>query len=168
MNHSLAPIAFVLLFASCVSRYAALEARQNPRLNEPPTSAELESAEYGIPPVGDHAHAIATTFGPTLRDPESARYQLGEPERSWLPRYHFDVDRVAPYKSGHVFGWTIRFTVNAKNAFGGYAGAQAYEAFFQEGRLRAILQRSPYPDIFGFACWHAIAFPSSPFGSQRR
>jgi hypothetical protein len=164
MKRALAPIAFALLLASCVSRYAALEARQNPRLNEPPSSAELEAAEYGIPPAGDCAQAIETTFSPTLRDPESARYQFAEPERSWLPRYHFDIDRVAPYKSGHVFGWTIRFTVNAKNGFGGYAGAQSYEAFFQEGKLRAILQRSRYPDIFGFSCWDAIAFPASSSG----
>lgn len=147
----------MLLLTSCASHLDALRARQNPTLNAPPSAQELETASYGDPPRGGYERAIQTTFAPLLLDARSARYHFGEPEPAWLPRYHFDPPQPPPYQSGHVFGWRVHFTVNARNAFGGYAGDQLYEAFFQNGRLRAVLVQHMAPDIFGYDHWSVLA-----------
>lgn len=157
MKHLAIAIAMLIL-TSCASPYAALRARQNPTLNAPPTTSALEAADYGTPPSGDYQRAIESTFAPALLDPYSAVFSFGEPERAWLPRYHFDPKGPPPYQSGHVFGWRVHFTVNARNAFGGYTGNELYEAFFQNGRIRAVLVQHTAPDIFGYDQWFVLAY----------
>lgn len=148
-------VVVALLSASCASPFRT--AVQQQQLNAPPSASELESADFGPAPAGELDAAIAHTFGPVLLDPASALYSFGEPEHAWLPSYHFRA-RGAPMEPGHVYGWRVRFEVNARNAFGGYAGAQPYEAFFRGGELAAVLQQDPRPDVFGFTSWSAVAY----------
>lgn len=127
-------------------------------LNEPPSAENLAAADYGSAPSEDREAQVRTAMAELLKDPDSAKYRFTAPEKSWLPRYHFDehVDGQ-PYQHGSVFGWTMRFGVNAKNGFGGYGGEKAYEAFFKDGHLTGILERGKYKDIFGFPTWDLVA-----------
>lgn len=159
MKHLAIAITMILL-TGCTSSMSALRARQNPTLNAPPSASTLDSADYGVAPSGDYQREIERAMAQILLDPYSAVFSFNEPERAWLPRYHFDPKGPPPYQSGHVFGWRVHFTVNARNAFGGYAGHELYEAFFQEGQLRAVLQQNRAPDIFGYDQWFVLAYPA--------
>ncbi len=133
-------------------------------LNKPPSPQKLAAAEYGLGPLAGYEAQIRKVVETLLKDPESARYRFGAPEKGWLPRYHFD-HRVPgqPHRHGHVLGWKVHFAVNAKNSYGGYAGESRYEAFFQDGQLRGILQPGKYKDIFGYPMWNLVAdVPAAP------
>ncbi|MCI0587023.1 MAG: hypothetical protein L0323_09310 [Planctomycetes bacterium] len=57
---------------------------------------------------------VEKTIRDTLRDPEGARFE-------WEP--------VRRTTDG---GWMVTFSVNAKNGFGGYAGRQRFQAWFDK------------------------------------
>lgn len=144
--------ALALLLIGCATPH-----RGGPRnLNAPPAPHELEAADYGAPPPAAHAAQIREALARTLLDPESARFTFYAPKRGWAHQYVIDGPQADPYKAGHAFGWIVSFNVNARNAFGGYTGAHRYDAFFQDGQIRAILRPSDYPDVFGFACWDSV------------
>lgn len=144
-------IALALLLASCATPHRG----GPPELNAPPAVHELEAAEYGAPPLPEHEATIRAAIARTLLDPESARFAFAEPEPGWAHQYVIDGP-PGPYQPGHAFGWRVAVEVNARNAFGGYTGAQRYDAFFQDGQIRAILRPADYLDVFGFARWDAV------------
>ncbi len=57
-----------------------------------------------------------------LKDPESARYRFGEPQRAYVNN--------GLLRGGNVVwqGYVIYFFVNAKNSYGGYTGEQPWFA----------------------------------------
>ena len=153
-------LAALLACSSCAgtSTRQAIAVGPTSSLNAPPGDAELASADFGPSPKAEHEDQIRSAMETLLKDPESARYRFDAPAHAWLPRYHFDA-RVPgqPHQHGYVFGWTVSFAVNAKNSYGGYTGEQSYEAFFQGGEIRGILQRSRHKDIFGYPAWDLVA-----------
>ncbi len=132
-------------------------------LNEPPSAETLAAADFGVPPADDYEAQVRAAVTETLRDPESARYRFMPPERGWLPRYHFDA-RVPgqPHKHGQVFGWLVPFGVNSKNGYGGYAGEEAHVAYFESGKLRAILRPGKHKDVFGYPTWNLVQLMQRP------
>lgn len=97
-----------------------------------PTAAELEQADYGSPITQEDAEAQATAWlQSVLRDPESLRVSWDPLLKGW--RNHFGET---------YFGYRLPATVNAKNGFGGYSGAEPYEFMFFNGRLAHVWKPS--------------------------
>ena len=69
-----------------------------------------------------------------LKDPESARISIGSPYLSSCRRGVY----------GTFHGWAVPVTVNAKNSFGAYTGAQTSYAWFAGGYL---VRGSDDPDL---------------------
>ncbi len=153
-------IALVLL-AACASGPSTAPKSS---LFAPPTGAQLAAAEFGPPPSPNHQDQVRPLMDGILKDPESARYRFGTPQRGWFPRHLFDTKvHGEPHKHGHVFGWVVDFGVNEKNSYGGYAGEQAYSAFFVDGQLRGILQPLAHKDLFGYPIWGELfVAPAGP------
>ena len=132
-------------------------------LNQPPSAEVLAAANFGPAPMEDSEAQVRATMARLLKDPESARYRFTPAEKGWLPRYLFDKQVPGqPFQLGNVFGWIVRFGVNAKNGFGGYGGETVYEAYFENGQLRGLLERSKYKDTFGYPCWDLLASTRAP------
>lgn len=60
-----------------------------------------------------------------MRDPESARFTHG----------HFRRGYWQEFLGGRHWGYIGCGTVNAKNGFGGYAGASAFVSVYHKGRV---------------------------------
>jgi len=116
--------ATLTLAAGCKSPWA----QSPPDLPPPPTPEELAAADIGDPPDYDEAVAVAEAWlGYQLLDPGSAQVTwTGGIERGWFR------DR------GNQVAWQIEALVNAKNAAGGYAGAEPWRFFIRHGDLFAI------------------------------
>jgi hypothetical protein len=82
----------------------------------------MQKANYGTPP-SDYEARITGFMQQRLKDPESARYQFGHPQKGWCK------DGLIYGGKSH-FGWIIPVRVNAKNSFGGYTGFQSYFFLF--------------------------------------
>lgn len=128
-----APVLLVALLvaAGCAARTATLTREQLARapIGPPPTQYETRVRDY---------------FARHLRDPGSAIYSLSPPVRGW------EDDRVV---------WAVCGTVNARNAFGWYAGPRPFVAFFEGDALRGMIDRYRTTDSpFVRACeaWHAL------------
>ncbi len=109
----------ILLFAGCTTV---------------PTANQLAAADYGMPIDQDRAELIASTWlDYHLRDPDSAIVDWTEAQRGWM-----NTSPVLPGIGRNVFGYRLDATVNAKNAFGGYAGAKPYVFIFQDESLTHV------------------------------
>jgi len=92
-----------------------------------PTPAEISAApREPMPNRYALEEQLKGYWRSVLADPESARFEFAEPEPWYSNRFGDQT----------VYGWKIRYSVNGKNAFGGYAGAQMHVAFYYQGRLR--------------------------------
>ncbi len=87
----------------------------------PPTPADWSAARAAPKPTSEDAaqKAVVTYFSGVLKDPDSARYQF-------MPA----VNGIARMGSLTMKGWFMCGTINAKNSFGGYTGAQPFLAYF--------------------------------------
>lgn len=83
-----------------------------------PTPDQINLAYYGPPPT-DPEGAVFKYFEERLIDPESARIKCSNPRKGWV--------NLAGKLS---YGWVCICSVNAKNRFGGYAGAKEYRYLF--------------------------------------
>ena len=92
----------------------------------PLSGAEIRGADYGLPISQGEAEALATAWlGEVLRDPESMRATWGPVREGWQRGPAGDV----------FFGYRMEARINAKNAYGGYTGAQSYLFLFRDGAL---------------------------------
>lgn len=87
-----------------------------------------QNADYGITPTNIREQ-VTTHFSQILKDPDSAKYNIGKPRKTYV-------------NQGLIYGGTVAFTaymvpveVNAKNSFGGYVGFKPYMTFFKNGVL---------------------------------
>jgi hypothetical protein len=96
---------FTVFLAACASK---------------PTKAELESASYGTYPTGYEA-AIRQHMSRTLKDPDSARYQILNPPKAYFHR--------------GMAGYFVCANINAKNSFGAYVGNRMGYFIFREGSI---------------------------------
>jgi len=86
------------------------------------------SLSYGYPP--DHPdEAIRSYFETILKDPESAHYTIAAPYRGYCKQ------GWARGRGLDWIGWAMNVTVNARNSFGGYTGAQPYTVMFNGGMV---------------------------------
>lgn len=158
MKKSIAAVASFafLFFTGCASRLALRPtASEHASVSDRPSNAsELAFVEYGIAPDGTHEGEIRSAMKTLLKDPESTPFRFTAPERGWFPRYVFEEDvPVKSRREEREFGWKVHFFVSAMNGDGAYTPEKPYEAFFQGGRLRGILQKLKVTDAQGNPTW---------------
>ena len=113
MNRTLQFLVAVALLALALSSSA-----QNP--SPPPPNAV-----YGAYP-GNYQEIVTAWLNASLVDPNSVKIKwLGEPRPGELT--------VA--KNQKVSGFLVDFTVNARNVFGAYTGAQKHTALIRDGQV---------------------------------
>lgn len=95
-----------------------------------PNSSEINSANYGVLP-NNYQDVIKSEMGKRLKDPNSAEYDFSQPYKAWC-------------KSGFTtfYGWLAPFSLNAKNSYGGYTGAQTFVYLINDKSVRDFT--SPY------------------------
>ena len=88
----------------------------------PPTTEEIAQAKAAAKPSSQAAAPLAAMryFGPTLKDPEAARYTF-EPITNAVGV--FDAGFGSTF---HSPGWFMCGTINGKNSYGGYVGAERF------------------------------------------
>ena len=117
-NHLLA-VPLALFLASCATA---------------PSRQELATADYGTVPT-NYEQIIKEHCGRFLKDPYSAQYQFSKPEAGWLAN--------SPLTGGErAFGYVVHVTLNAKNSFGGYVGAEEYRFLIHNGVVVMSQKRS--------------------------
>ena len=90
-----------------------------------PKPEQLQRADFGPKPLqGSVLPLVKAYMSQRLFDPSSAVYQCGEPLKAWVNWY-----------GSLYFGYVIRCSINAKNRFGGYAGAQQNVFMISDGRV---------------------------------
>ncbi len=102
--------------------------------NVPPEQLPADY-DFGKPPSG-YEPQVEAYFDTILRDPKSARYEYANGFVQ-VVCHTFEL-RGTPRRIKHA-GWGRVFTVNAKNAYGGYVGAEEYIALFEGDTLWKVL-----------------------------
>lgn len=98
----------------------------------PVTQKDIDAAIYPPQPTLENAEAqIRGHFEMILKDPASLRLEIEDKRlrKGWARQLR---DR-AP-----LFGWILGCTANAKNSYGGYAGAKRYLFVFSIDGLHAL------------------------------
>ena len=83
---------------------------------------------FGEPPKNVDS-AVKNYFYTVLKDPDSARYQIGSPFKAYQ-------NEGLAYGGG--IGWTgyaVDVRINAKNSYGGYTGWTPYLVYFRGERI---------------------------------
>ena len=86
-----------------------------------------------LPPEQVYRPTIKGMIDGILRDPYSAVYQWGEPYQITCKK---DLFRTLERWQG----WAIDIRVNAKNAYGAYAGATTYYTMFMNDGVKDIME----------------------------
>ncbi len=103
---------------------AAAGAAQPLAAQQPPAISHPEVSREAL------LHQILPKLKRTIRDPYSIRdFTLCSP-------------RGLKLKDGRPDRWSVFFSFNAKNAYGGYVGIETWLAVFRKGRLSGELIRS--------------------------
>lgn len=87
--------------------------------------AQIATADCGPKPVF-HRSMAKVVFDTVLKDPDSARITYHDLEKGWV---------CAGIDDPGAFCWKMPVTVNAKNAFGGYTGAQTWVFWFNNTQM---------------------------------
>ncbi len=82
-----------------------------------PSQKEIETADYGPYPA-HYEELIKEHMKNWLLDPHSAVYEFEPPYKGYVFR--------GILLGGNHFGWVVKARINAKNAYGGYAGFKNY------------------------------------------
>lgn len=90
-----------------------------------------QSIDYGDAPQINEAD-IKAYMAQDLKDSESARYQFGDPVKSYCNSGALSGGKVV-WK-----GWVVPFQLNAKNSYGGYVGFKPYYARYDVNTLMDI------------------------------
>ncbi|MDE1487398.1 hypothetical protein KKI90_13525 [Xenorhabdus bovienii] len=96
---------------------------------QPPTQAEMASANYGELPV-NYEEQIKNAMSTSLKDPYTAQYRFLKPFKGYAQDGEW-----AQSKGGVKYGWIMPFYLNAKNSYGGYIGEKRYVFIFSNGVL---------------------------------
>jgi len=95
------------------------------------TDDEIRRAEIGPEPNRAACEQYAREYlNSSLRDPMSAVIQFGTIGKSSYTANAFSSPR---------FAWSLLVSVNAKNAYGGYTGAQTYWFYFLGEKCCAVM-----------------------------
>ncbi|MGO3542679.1 MAG: hypothetical protein ACTIOG_09290 [Pseudomonas helleri] len=94
-----------------------------------PTPQDIANADYGTPVEKEFTDAqLKSYFEGHLKDPYSAQYEFGVPEKGYMISSSFEGRQL-------YAGYIVTARVNAKNSYGGYVGMQTYQFLFQNGKL---------------------------------
>lgn len=99
---------------------------------EVPTDDEIAAADFGLPPPDGWRSIIEELVRPTLKDPESARFQFHEPAKTWCK-----PGEGAPFE----FHWVVQYAVRSKSSHGGYAGFRPDVIFYIDGEWVTASER---------------------------
>jgi len=110
------------LLASCASQEQRIYAERMAAAKE-----RISTADCGSKPVF-HRSMAKTVFDTVLKDPDTARITYHDLQKGWV---------CAGIDDPGVFCWKMPVTVNAKNAFGGYTGAQTWDFWFDNTQMLA-------------------------------
>lgn len=103
----------------------------------PITKAQLAAMDYGSPMTQDQAVGAAVAWlNSYLKDPYSAHY-------TWQPVYKGVVTTSIMEGRQQLPGYILDGTVNAKNSYGGYTGAQDFQFLIHDGKVLAVSKRDP-------------------------
>lgn len=98
----------------------------------PPSTEEISRMDFGTPPV-HYREAIIRYFDDRLKDPRSAIYDFGIPERYWLKHTNLLENELR-------CGYLVKVAVNAKNSFGAYTGKKLHGFLFKDENLILYLE----------------------------
>lgn len=94
-----------------------------------PTPQDIANADYGTAVAKESAGAqLKSYFEGHLKDPYSAQYDFGIPEKGYMISSSFEGRQL-------YAGYIVTARVNAKNSYGGYVGMKTYQFLFQNGKL---------------------------------
>lgn len=82
--------------------------------------------------------AIRAYFDKALKDPESARYEIGKPVKGYYGKTLSNLAGPRDIK----YGWLVPAGVNAKNSYGGYTGTHLYHCWFRGETLVHLIDPS--------------------------
>lgn len=87
-------------------------------------------ADYGKRPSDKEIGKLTGTFIRNhFKDPRSIQ------DLKFYTVQPVDVSRGLLAGGGHIYGWQVLFSVNAKNGFGGYSGQQAMYLLIARGQV---------------------------------
>lgn len=104
--------------------------------NSPEIAAAAAKAGFGEPPAATWQETIKDFMELRLKDPSSAQYKFGTPEKGWITK--------PPISGGglDLTGWMVAVAINAKNSYGGYTGYKDYRFLWRDGRIIAFADYS--------------------------
>ncbi|MFZ2972563.1 MAG: hypothetical protein WA049_07970 [Ferribacterium limneticum] len=107
-----------------------------------PTKSEINAADYGSKPSFENAQELVKGYmANRLFDPYSATYNCIEPLRAWASASRI----VHANLGGRVhYGYLLHCSINAKNRFGAYVGAQRYNFMIRTSPGRSEVFEIPY------------------------
>lgn len=91
---------------------------------------EIKTANFGDKP-SNYEERVKDYMAMELKDPMSAVYSFRPPLRRAVVKMGMS-DNFTKY-----YGWVVEVSVNAKNSFGGYTGAETHFIFIRPDGLRA-------------------------------
>ncbi len=90
-----------------------------------------------------YEEAIRQYFQEYLKDPDSVQYkEITKPEKGYVTT----VAGVIFAHETRLLGWTVKATINAKNAHGTYVGFKTYTFLFRGEKLVHVHTLSPLPE----------------------
>jgi ketosteroid isomerase-like protein len=108
----------------------------------PPRSSGQALTEYGEMPI-QYEVAIRQYFQEYLKDPDSAQYrEITKPEKGSV----IAVKGAIFAHETRLLGWTVKATINAKNAHGTYVGFKTYTFLFRGEDIVHVHTLSPLPE----------------------
>lgn len=134
------------LLASCASQEQRIYSERMAA-----AKAQIATADCGPKPVFHHSMA-KVVFDTVLKDPESARITYHELEKGWV---------CAGIDDPGAFCWKMPVTVNAKNAFGGYTGAQTWVFWFNNTQMLSV-RDGEGQTIFNLPAGERVGSPATP------
>ena len=120
--------AFCLCLATSI--IAAADAPAHADTVDPAAYPEL-SADALLPP-------ILAELRRTLKDPHS------------ITDFTLCLPHKARLRDGHPVSWSVTFSLNARNSYGGYEGVHIYSALFHDGHLSGPIMSDQFDSNEGF------------------
>ena len=141
----LATASLLLACPSCVPSRPAADSASLPQWSR------VTSLDYGSRPVWTAAlRSLAVAKGTQfLKDPSSAQIQYGEARR---------FVRFTPADGSYLAAWVLPYSVNGKNSYGAYAGADLHGMIIRNGQIvepwkflrSSLFDRQSYGNVNGF------------------
>lgn len=115
--------AILVVISGCVATQPTTSSSK-PSSKSIAAQVDIANADFG-PYPNDYEALIKQWAATGLKDPESARYgRISKPRKEWM------VESLKPF-----YGYSVCVDINAKNAYGGYTGAQKFWFMFRDGKI---------------------------------